>query len=203
MSKAKVKGKGKSKASPQAKINLALKLFLVNCAALVRGFLYVKNPLGQYYQRPNEQETTAKVNVPWRKTIFNYTAAENYHVAINPETQERSRHSGPKFHQALEQGRVSDKSLQGICLDMLIWSARKMMTGREQSSESILCALLVQEGERVGFTIDSLDVGRGKTFTREQISERLAYLQKYFTEASERGWLTHKKSSRPMSSATL
>jgi len=197
----------KARARTVAKVSTndnALREFLVESAGIVRGFAYVKNPLGQFYQRPNEQITTAKIDVPWRKTPFVYKAEQNYHIAVDPERpSERGRHAGPKFHQALEQNRISDTNLHNLALDMLVWSVRKLMTGREQSSEAIMCALIVDQGERVGLHVDSLDVGRGRTFTREQIEERIAYLKKYFEEASNAGWLRPKKSTRPMSSAKL
>jgi len=165
-------------------------------ATIVKTFVWVANSVGQFYQRPSDNETVTKFKLPWLKTPTIHKQPKHHHIAIDPKSKERGRHSGNVFNTALLDKAVKESRLQFYTLDFLAWVTRKMMTGREKSSESCLMALCLSEAYKAGITVESIKVKDGVSFDGEAIADRLNYLLGYWSQQIESGYATVKRGSK-------
>ena len=163
--------------SPQ--IALALEA-MATLRPLVRAFFYVKNPVGQAFQRYFDQPLTGMVKVKGRKSPLKLEIPRLWCVAVDPANGRRIKGAGSKFLKALQAQHIDPKNALPLISELLTYFGAKLITSQDQKFEGALMAQIVQHLESGGATLESLTVG-DTTHSREAITakrdKQLHYLQ--------------------------
>ena len=148
---------------------------------LIRGFIHVKNPVGQAFQRFFAEVLESTIKVKGRKSSIKVTIPRFHCVAKNPYDGKRAKGQGSKFLKALTAKHVEDVNAVALASELLTYFASKLITSQDQKFEGALMAKIVTHIESsCGLKVESLSIG-DKDFTRDAIEVKrkgqLHYLQ--------------------------
>ncbi len=163
-----------------AQVNLALNA-MGTLRPLVRSFFYVKNPVGQAFQRYFDQPLTGTIKVKGRKSPLKLEIPRLWCVAVDPANGRRVKGAGSKFLKALEAKHIDPKNALPLISELLTYFGSKLITSQDQKFEGALMAQIVQHLETEGgVTLESLTVGE-TLHSREALTKKrdaqLHYLQ--------------------------
>ena len=163
-----------------AQITVALEA-MATLRPLVRSFFYVKNPVGQAFQRYFDQPLAGEVKVKGRKSPLQILIPRLWCVAVDPENGRRIKGAGSKFLKALQAQHVDPKNALPLLSELLTYFGAKLITSQDQKYEGALMAQIVEHLESVGgVTLGKLRVGE-TLHSREAITikrdKQLHYLQ--------------------------
>ena len=163
-----------------AQVNLALEA-MATLRPLVRSFFYVKNPVGQAFQRYFDQPLTGTIKVKGRKAALKLEIPRLWCVAVDPANGRRIKGAGSKFLKALQAKHIDPKNALPLISELLTYFGAKLITSQDQKFEGALMAQIVEHLESVGnVTLESLTVGE-TLHSRDAITtkrdKQLKYLQ--------------------------
>ena len=154
-----------------AQVNLALEA-MATLRPLVRSFFYVKNPVGQAFQRYFDQPLAGEVKVKGRKSPLQILIPRLWCVAVDPANGRRIKGAGSKFLKALQAQHVDPKNAIPLVSELLTYFGAKLITSQDQKFEGALMAQIVDHLESTGgITLGKLRVG-------ETLHERTAITTK-------------------------
>ncbi len=148
---------------------------------LVREFFFVKNPVGQAFQRRFDQPLTGRVKVKGRKSPLLIEIPRLWCVAVDPSDGRRRKGNGSKFLKALQAQHVSPGNTLPLIGELLTYFGAKLITSQDQKFEGALMAQIVNHLETTGaVTLETLAVG-DTTYDRQSITakrdKQLRYLE--------------------------
>jgi hypothetical protein len=163
-----------------AQVNLALEA-MATLRPLVRGFFYVKNPVGQAFQRYFDQPLQGTVKVKGRKAALKLEIPRLWCVAVDPANGRRVKGAGSKFLKALQAKHVDPKNAIPLLSELLTYFGAKLITSQDQKYEGALMAQIVNHLESEGgLTLESLAVGdtsHDRTAITTKRDRQLRYLE--------------------------
>jgi hypothetical protein len=175
-------------------INLALES-MKNLRDLVHAFIYVKNPVGQYFQRIFDYPIIAVIKVAGRKTAVTVELPPKWTPAVNPKPYRRNKGEGAMFLKYLTAGAVDDANVIPLACELLAWDAAKLSTATQTSKEGALHASAFRQREAGGLTLESLTIGKD-VYARSYVVDKAEQLSRALSIMVEAGIVTPQKSSR-------
>ena len=163
-----------------AQVTLAFEA-MATLRPLVRSFHFVKNPVGQAFQRYFDQPLAGEVKVKGRKSPLQILIPRLWCVAVDPANGRRVKGAGSKFLKALQAKHIDPKNALPLISELLTYFGAKLITSQDQKYEGALMAQVVNHLETVGgVSLAKLRVG-DTLHSREAITvkrdKQLKYLQ--------------------------
>ena len=154
---------------------------------LIRGFSFVKNSVGQAFQRYIHYPITAVIKVLGRKTAITITLPKMWCVAVDVQTAVRLKGKGSAFLNTLQAKHVSPVRAIQQASELLAYFGAKLMTSQDSKFEGGLMSLVVSHLEsNSGVELVSLKIGDTE-YTRGSIDVKRDNQQTYLQVLTDAG----------------